>query len=246
MANIKKDLETLIELQKRDIAQEVLRKEVDKKNEKVAANQDALHELEDKLLDEREEIDKKRHVLTSLENELAETIKGLEHAIEKKNKVGNSRDFATIEQEENNFTKLQAQIESDIEKTKEALKNAEEAIVVTEKDVETLRGETDGLVADAEAAEAAIEDQVNTLKAEVEKLSKEISSEVLKRYQFIRKRRAGEALVSASNGTCLGCHMKLQPQTYIRLQRGATLECCQNCQRILYFSAEEHASMNNK
>ncbi len=246
MANIKQDLEILIELQKKDIAQDKLRIDVDKKKAKVEADNDALRETEDRLDALCEDINAKNRSLTGKENELAEALKGLAHAEDKMEKVGNSRDFATIEQEKTNFEKIKATIEGEIEKLKEDLQIANDNKAKAQEEFDNLKAVLEASVADHQAAEAAIEEQVNALAAEAAELAKKISPEVLKRYQFIRKRRSGEALVSASNGTCVGCHMKLQPQNYIRLQRQQTLECCQNCQRILYFSAEEHISNADK
>ena len=94
-------------------------------------------------------------------------------------------------------------------------------------------------------AAASIEGRVAELQAKSDELAKGISPQVLARYRFIRSRRSGEAIVSASGGTCTGCHMRLQPQAFIVLQRQNSLECCQNCQRIIYYSAEEAAALHH-
>ena len=42
-------------------------------------------------------------------------------------------------------------------------------------------------------------------------------------------------MVGVKNGTCRGCNMNIPPQLYIVLQRGATIETCPSCHRIIYW-----------
>jgi len=58
---------------------------------------------------------------------------------------------------------------------------------------------------------------------------------VLYKYDFIRSRRPGTAIVAAEDGHCNGCFMALPPQLFIQVQRGENLETCPSCQRILFF-----------
>jgi predicted nucleic acid-binding Zn-ribbon protein len=58
----------------------------------------------------------------------------------------------------------------------------------------------------------------------------------MRRYQRIRK-RFKNAVVTAKNGTCLGCNVNVPPQVYIDLLKGQEIMNCPNCQRIMVNSA---------
>ncbi|MBQ1266008.1 MAG: hypothetical protein IIY06_04480 [Proteobacteria bacterium] len=233
----------LIELQKLDLEQDKLRINVDNKIKKVEEDREKLVDLEDSLRSEEQDLEETQSLLSKRENELVEAQNGYKHTEDKLNAATNSRDFATIEQERETFKRTQVSIEEEIRTLKEAISKKEVDIKDHRNAYAALNEENQKMAAEAETEAASIEDKVNALKEKVAELSKKVKPEILKRYNFIRKKRPGlAAVVSASNGTCEGCHMKLQPQVYIRLQRQNSLECCQNCQRILYFDVSEHLS----
>ena len=241
MQDLKAQMDILIKLQNKDLEQEALRVAVDQKRQKVNEDSELLDELEQTLTKERDDLDQTKRLQMSKETEKVETNKGLEHAKEKLNVASNSRDYATLEQEVENFKKMQAQIETEIENLKTAIENAETVIAKHEEEYNKLKEEIEKASKIVDDENASIEGKVNSLKEDAAALAKQVKPEIMQRYKFIRSRRPGKAVVSASKGTCEGCHMKLQPQMFIKLQRQSELICCQNCQRILYFSAEEHA-----
>ena len=99
-------------------------------------------------------------------------------------------------------------------------------------------------VADADKKEkqvviAGIQAAVDTAKASRDALAKEVSSNVLRRYNQLREQRRGQALAEAREGSCLGCNMNLPPQLYNSLFKGDDLHFCPHCQRILFLRQEE-------
>jgi predicted nucleic acid-binding Zn-ribbon protein len=65
-------------------------------------------------------------------------------------------------------------------------------------------------------------------------LAPAIDAATLARYEQIRARRGGVAVIEARQGTCQGCRVQLPPQLYNELFRGVEMLTCQSCQRILY------------
>ncbi len=239
-----KQLAMLIELQKIDLAQEALRTDVDKKRAKVEADSDLLADLGMALEKQTSELDESRALLNNKLGELDGAQKGHDHANEKLNAVTNSRDYASLEREAENFKRMIAQLEGEIETLKKAVAEAEEANAQHRSEYDALNESIASAQKEADEAASAIESQVAALQAQSTELAKSIQPQILARYRFIRSRRSGEAIVSASGGTCTGCHMRLQPQAFIVLQRQNSLECCQNCQRILYYNAEEAQALH--
>ncbi len=87
-----------------------------------------------------------------------------------------------------------------------------------------------------------MENELNSLDAEAGKWDKKrkelrgaIPADVLAKYDKIRGRSRGIAVISVWKGICNGCHMNLPPQLYNELQKSAELMICPNCNRIIYF-----------
>lgn len=236
---MKQQLETLVDLQQIDLEQEALRLNVETRREKVESDKELLEELEVTLDKERSSLTETQTLLASKRSELEEARKGHEHAKTKFGTVSNSRDYASVEREIENFKKIMAQIEGELEQLDVAISEAKLVIDGHNDAYNKLLKEiaADDLL--VKEAGDAIADQVKALQAKSDRLAKKIQPQLLARYRFIRSKRAGVAVVSASNGTCTGCHMRLQPQSYIQLQRQNSIESCQNCQRILYFDPLE-------
>jgi predicted nucleic acid-binding Zn-ribbon protein len=83
-----------------------------------------------------------------------------------------------------------------------------------------------------------LEAEVAALEEKRQALRQAVPAALLKRYEFIRSRRNGNAIAEVQEGVCLGCHMNILPQQFIDLQKGEELLQCPHCQRILYWLGE--------
>ncbi len=86
---------------------------------------------------------------------------------------------------------------------------------------------------------STMEKVLQSLNRKRRKSSKKVSDGLLKRYDFIRGRKAGLALSAVFNGVCQACHMEIPPQKYNELIRGEKLLDCPNCHRIIYWGDNE-------
>lgn len=81
--------------------------------------------------------------------------------------------------------------------------------------------------------------KLTTRKTKVEKKrntkAKKVKKNLLNKYEQIREKRDGLAMVGASNGVCFGCFMNVPPQLYNELLREDQLHSCPTCNRLLYF-----------
>ena len=82
---------------------------------------------------------------------------------------------------------------------------------------------------------AEMQSKLQAAKVHRDELASKLRPDFLKKYSTIRMRR-GLAVVAVRDGTCRGCNMRIPPQLYNIIQRGATLEICPNCNRIIYWS----------
>lgn len=97
-----------------------------------------------------------------------------------------------------------------------------------------------------EAEVKIIENDLNTIDADAvswEKkrahLRKDVSAEILARYEKVKNRNNGVGVISVWKQVCNGCHMNIPPQLYNELQKTTELLSCPNCNRIMYFQNME-------
>jgi hypothetical protein len=109
---------------------------------------------------------------------------------------------------------------------------------LVKKDEETLKQSKNKY----EQEKKIIEDDLNTIDADVldwkkkrMDLQKNISADLLTKYEKIRNRNKGIGVISVWKAVCNGCHMNIPPQLYNELQRSNELLSCPNCNRIMYF-----------
>lgn len=131
----------------------------------------------------------------------------------------------------------------------------EEEIARTAGQIEELRRGVETRREALAAQRAAAEKEVAELKAELARVDSQLADEMaqrdrlvqdldrnlLRRYDTIRSRRQGLAVVEARGGACAGCRMAIPPQIYNEVQRNGDLVACPNCQRILFFVREQPA-----
>lgn len=94
------------------------------------------------------------------------------------------------------------------------------------------------------------ERQTMILQSEVEKSGEELENQrrlrmevvgkidpdVIKRYEMLREKRQGLAVVSIRDGLCQGCNMNIPPQKFLEIRKNDnTIMDCPFCSRILYF-----------
>jgi len=150
--------------------------------------------------------------------------------------VKNHREYQVLIREVALAKKDNAAKEDDIlksleeeEKIKKELKEKEEvhtglqAVYVNEK-------------AEALGKIAEIEKDIAARTTQQKDMRNRLDAGLLKKYDRIRKKRNGLALVGTSKGVCQGCHMNLPPQVVNNIMRNVEIMYCPNCQRILFWS----------
>ena len=67
-----------------------------------------------------------------------------------------------------------------------------------------------------------------------EKMAKDVKTSALRKYDLLRSRRNGKAVVGVVKGICQGCFMSIPPQHFNDILRGDRILNCPTCQRILF------------
>lgn len=139
----------------------------------------------------------------------------------------------------------------EIEDAKKSAKENEEKIVAIMEESETLtaqmeeeknllKGEKELLTDETEKVRKSIE-KINKGKKQKDSArsnhSKDIKKSLLSKYDTLRERRNGLAVVNVLQGVCQGCFMAIPPQRFNMLLKGDQFFDCPTCQRIMYHEA---------
>jgi len=111
-------------------------------------------------------------------------------------------------------------LQEEIKKKKEQIKQDRRKIKAEQKRIKQLHERLDAKIA--------------ALTADRKAVSKDISPDLLSRYNFLKDRRAGVAVAAVTDGVCSACNMNIPPQLYNELLRDEKILTCPSCQRLIY------------
>lgn len=202
-----------------------LEAEVARENAALAADEEKLRALEAQKAEAERSVVADAERLKLAEHRLI-SIKTVREYQAAKRELDFAKKAGSLREEE--IGRTTAQIE-EIKKSVDARREALAARRATaEREIGELKAELD-----------RVESQVAVEAAERDRLVEGIDPNLLRRYDQIRSRRQGLAVVEARGGACAGCRMAIPPQVYNEVQRNGEIVSCPNCQRILYFVREQ-------
>lgn len=181
--------------------------------EKIAANEQRRRELEAEVEDENARIKDRQGKLMNVQTnrEYQSLLKETEDA----KRANKEREEAIVQ--------LMEQAEGFNEKITEAtnLCSAEEKLLAEE--VETV---------DKQASK--LETEKDKIIKSRDSMAKNVNDSLLKKYNLLRSKRNGIAVVGVTGGVCHGCFMNIPPQLFNDLLKEDKMLACPTCNRIMY------------
>lgn len=80
-----------------------------------------------------------------------------------------------------------------------------------------------------------LSDKLKELETQKASLVASIDPRILSEYNRLIYSRKGIAVVSVQNEHCLGCHIRIPPQSFTEIRKNDKIIACLSCQRILYW-----------
>lgn len=232
---MKEQLALLRELQHIDLELDEIKSKKEQIVARLKENTSFLDKLVEDLNAQKEELEEIRALQRRKKDDLAELKEGLSAKQARLREVTSAKEYGAVEREIESLKKTGEQTEEEILHLMEVVDSTEASIAEKEDKIVQLREGIASDEADAEEQLAELDDQIKAYEDRAEEARSEVSRRVIHKYDFIRSRRPGLAIVAAKDGHCEGCYMALPPQQFIEIQRGNTLEICPSCNRILYF-----------
>jgi len=180
---------------------------------------------------------KARHIES--ENKIKKINEGMVKTKERLLEVKNNKEYQAMLKEIETAESSRGNIETEIISILEEL---DKLSLLVKKDEEILGQHKK----EYEAEKKMIETDLSTIDADAviweqkrADLRKNVSADILARYEKVKNRNNGVGVISVWKQVCNGCHMNIPPQLYNELQKTTELLSCPNCNRIMYFQNME-------
>lgn len=156
--------------------------------------------------------------------------------------IKTQKEYQAVLKEVSTAKKLKTEIEeqiltkiSEIDELKEEIAKREEDLAKLEENVASGKSEVEAAI---RAMDAEITTDANSRLA----ITAGLNASLLKRYDMLRERRQGVAVVEARDGNCAGCNMNIPPQLYNNLYKEQDIYACPHCQRIIFMRMDGEES----
>lgn len=237
-----KELIALVKLSEIDAATAT----IDQALAKIPAELDELRadvaRLEGMLGAERAQLQEAEALFAAQESEINEQNQALSRSKAKGAKARNTREADAVERELEVVRRTLKDRETERDRLRDAIEHRKGAVAKHDKDFEELRKYASEQEQKARAQMETLEAERSGILTGRDATAAEISGEVLRRYDMIRKKRAGIGVSKVEGIICSACHVSLPPQQMIKVRRGDSMEQCPRCLRILYSSTSVASS----
>jgi len=216
--------------------------EIDKINSAVKSEQNRLDDRIFALAERETTINKLQDKISAyeqenrtLEDEIADKLSHVRERQSKMMQVQTGREQTALLKEIEDAKKNARKNE---EKMIGLMEETEKLKAQSEEEQNLLKGEKKLVAKETENVRSNIEKIKKGKKAkdtERNKQAKKIKENTLRKYNTLRERRNGLAVVNVVNGVCQGCFMAIPPQKFNMLLRGDITFDCPTCQRIMYY-----------
>jgi predicted nucleic acid-binding Zn-ribbon protein len=235
---LNEEIKQLTELQVIDLEIAKLDAEITAEKEALAKRQKAFTDHQSTIEELQEKIAAADGQRREIEAELADELSRIKERQSKMMQVQTNREYQSllkeIEDGKKNIKEKEEEVVRLMESSEANAKIMAEQASQTEEEEKTLADENKKVQKRA----AEVEGKKAKIVAKRESKAKDINAAALRKYDLLRTRRNGKAVVGVVNGICQGCFMSIPPQHFNDILKGDRILNCPTCQRILYYSPE--------
>ncbi|MBI5286580.1 MAG: hypothetical protein HY878_03195 [Deltaproteobacteria bacterium] len=232
---MQRELTLLERIQRLDLEIEGIEKEKERYTQELEKVAKEIEGIEGRLKRLQDEITGLEREKSTLEEEVRVDVERIKRDEERIKGVKREKEYRALEKEINAAKKDKKvkedrvlEVMGEIDKRSVLLKEVEERLKERSSYLE-------GLKAGQADKNRVWDEGVEAKQKEREGFAVGLPPSLLKRYETLREKRQGIAVVPVKNGTCQGCYMNVPPQLYIQVRSQNEIISCPHCHRILYF-----------
>jgi uncharacterized protein len=236
---LNEEISKLIDLQGIDSEIDSFDQQIKAKEQEVVAREQSIADKEAEVSSLNIQMEELAQNQRNLKSELEDAQARIKDRQNKMMQVQTSREHQALLKEIEENKKL---IKASEEKTLQIMEQLQELEKKSAELSNLCAGEKELLSEETDNAKKAVSKIATRKKSVLERreaLAPEIVPGTLKRYDMLRLKRSGVAVVPTKNGICQGCFMTIPPQQNNEVRKGEKLNFCPTCQRILYHLTED-------
>jgi hypothetical protein len=231
---LKQELAILIRLQGIDL-------ELRKINEEKSSAPKNLEDLQEQLSSKEAELDELNERVTEIQKRKVDVEDEFElenirlgKSQKKLSSLKTNREYQALQKEINEIKKTNTDREDEILAIMEEISSLQEQIEERNKQVKQYRKQIRAEKKRVQEVEERLDAKIIDLTEERQAVSKDISSNLLSKYNFLKDRRDCVAVAAVTDGVCSACNMNIPPQLFNELLRDEKILTCPSCQRLIY------------
>ncbi len=243
---MEKNLYYVVELQKVIHTIEKLKKLIADNPSRLEALNQELKAEEDKLNDEKAQLEAAQKNKREKEGELQLLNAKLSKYKDQSMNVKTNKEYTTIlheievcKGEIEKFEEELIQTMYDLDSLHVEVKEEEE---IFKREKKRIEGEKEKAVKEAQEAEI----ELQALEQKRGEFEASLPKDILQEFMKIASIRGGIAVARANDFMCLECKLRLRPQVFITVKSNNVLLTCENCNRFLYWEEGYQTELMSK
>lgn len=194
-----------------------------------------LRQHEDDVADAKRRLDELIQRHNEKEKELARGVESLKKTKARLLDVKTNKEYQALLTEIDIINQKNDAVESDIIVILDSIDEERKYVTAREEAFDLIRSELERKIKMIHDEMDSIDARLADVTEKQHRLKMKIDGGFLKRYDLIKQKRNGTAVVPVWKEVCGGCHMNIPPQMYNQLQRSEELMICPNCNRIMFW-----------
>ncbi len=229
------DIDTLLRLQQLDLEIDNLKRVIDKLPEDIKS----LEKKKSDLILKFDKIKNEVRHLEALKKEKELDIQTYEDKILKiqssLEKVKTNEEYKALLREKAHAEEAIMELEDEILNIMEDIENLKEEEVKLKDTIDREKVEIEKEISNKKKELVKAKEKLERLLKEREDFIKTVRPPLLSKYEMIRRKRNGKAVVIVDSDTCTGCFMIIPPKVYSELVKNRKLITCPHCGRFLIY-----------
>lgn len=169
------------------------------------------------------------------EHELKEGTERLRKTKDRLLEVKTNKEYQAMLKEIETIEQKNSEFEDEILTLLEKMDAAKKELRQREKTLDEYRKQYEREKQKTEEELNTLDKEILTCQKDLQGLNSEIERDLAKKYEMIKKRKNGLAVVPVVKGVCSGCHLNIPPQLYNELLKSDQVLSCPYCNRIIYW-----------
>jgi predicted nucleic acid-binding Zn-ribbon protein len=229
------DLDKLRSLQEIIYEKIGLEKSIQEIPKLLGTQEELLNRLKKTFIEKNQDYEKLKSDEIELKEKLAEAEMTREKSEKNMDAVSTQREYEALDKEIRDATDKEQQYRKDLQNKERILIELDEQIKQQTALIENQEKELEDRRKKIEAEVSDKRKQIDSLKKKESKLTENLDTEVVFKFERIIKNKMGIGIVAIKGNVCMGCHMILPVQFANEVRDGEEFIFCPYCSRILFY-----------